>query len=98
MSPVDLINAAFEGVGACLTALDVLRIRKDKQVKGVHWPTRAFWTVWGIWNIWYYSAVGHPFSFWAGAALAAVNGIWTAHAAWYSKPKTAPVQKIRRVK
>lgn len=95
---IDLINAAFEATGAVLTCFDVARIRRDKEVKGVHWPTRAFWTAWGLWNCAYYVGVGHPFSFWAGAALAAANGAWTAHAAWYStRPRPAKVVPLRRI-
>lgn len=82
---VDLVNAAFEGIGAILCWSNVWRLRRDREVKGVIWPVQAFWAVWGIWNLVYYDAVGHPFSFWAGALLCSGNVCWTLHAAWYSR-------------
>lgn len=82
---VDLINATFESVGAILTWIDVSRIRRDKIVKGVYWPARAFWSAWGFWNLLYYTTVGHPLSFWAGAVLAVGNTVWVLHALVYAR-------------
>jgi len=81
---VDLTNALFEGIGAILCWNNVLRIRRDREVKGVFWPAQVFWSVWGLWNLFYYSAVGHPFSLWAGAVLVSGNITWTLHAWRYT--------------
>lgn len=90
MNHIDLINAFFEGGGSILCWMNVLKIRRDRTVKGVFWPTQVFWSLWGLWNLYYYSAVGHPFSFWCGAVLVSGNIAWTLHAAWYAHRSRQP--------
>lgn len=84
MPPIFLVNAVFEGVGAILTWMDVYRLSRDKQVKGINPWSRAWWSAWGVSNLWYYSSVNDPFSFWAGAALALGNLVWCALAGGYA--------------
>lgn len=88
MNQLDVTNACFEGGGAVLTWLNVARIRRDREVKGVDWRVTAFWSLWGLWNIRYYVGVGHPLSAVAGTVLALGNITWVLHAVAYaSRPK-----------
>lgn len=75
MSPADLVNGSFEGIGALVLLLNIRRLLRDKMVRGVHWAPVAFWTLWGYWNVFYYPSLGQSFSFVAGLAVAAVNTV-----------------------
>jgi hypothetical protein len=76
VSTPDLINAAFEGVGAALSWGNVARLRRDREVKGVFWPVTAFFAAWGVWNVFYYPVLGKWASAVAGVVLCASNIVW----------------------
>ncbi len=75
MTP-DHINGAFELFGATLLLLDVLALRRDRIIAGVHWGPRIFFTAWGFWNLYYYPQLNQYWSFIGGCALAIVNAAW----------------------
>jgi hypothetical protein len=79
----DLVNALFEGFGSILLWMNVKRLYKDKEVKGVYWPVNAFFASWGLWNLYYYPSVGHTLSFYAGIVLVLANLVWTSLAIYY---------------
>ncbi len=85
MTTHDLINAIFEGGGACFLLLNVRRLLKDKSVKGVSLLTTAWWTAWGFWNVYFYAAVSCSASFWAGIAVVLANAVWLALAVYYAR-------------
>lgn len=72
----DLINASVELGGAYFTWRNYLELRRARELRGVYWPTMAFFTAWGIWNLVYYPALGQWYSFAAGIVLAAGNLAW----------------------
>ncbi len=74
----DLINASVELGGAYFTWRNYLELRRAREVRGVYWPTMAFFTAWGAWNLIYYPAIGQWYSFVAGIVLAAGNLAWVA--------------------
>jgi hypothetical protein len=84
----DVINGAFEAGMAAMLAPSVVRLARDKCVKGwsihsVLWPT-----LWGFWNLYYYPSLGQWCSFFGGLAVVSVNSIWVALAIYYSKAGT----------
>lgn len=76
----DLINGSFELVGAGFTWRNALELARAREIRGVYWPTAAFFSAWGAWNLVYYPALGQWFSFWGGVALVAGNLAWVAMA------------------
>lgn len=84
MTP-DLINAAFEALGTVFVGLNVLRLYRDKMVRGVDWRVMGFFTVWGLWNIFYYPHLGQWLSFAAGIGIAAANVVYLALLLYYIK-------------
>lgn len=72
----DLINASVELGGAYFTWRNYSELRQARELRGVYWPTIAFFTLWGIWNLVYYPAIGQWLSFAAGILLAAGNLAW----------------------
>jgi len=79
----DIINGLFEGLGAILMLLNILRLHRDKLVRGVHWSPVMFWTAWGLWNLYYYSAINQPLSWRGGACLVAANAVWLGQMFFY---------------
>lgn len=81
MSAPDIINGTIEYVGALFTWRNALQLWRDREVKGVYWPSTAFWALWGLWNLYYYPALGQWVSFSGGAFLVAGNVVWVCLAA-----------------
>lgn len=81
----DVINGAFECLGAPFIVLSILRLARDKRVAGVSWLHAAFFAAWGYWNLFYYPHLGQWFSF-AGAVLIVIaNSAWLAQLIWYTR-------------
>lgn len=78
----DLLNGLFECIGAVLVWRGVWQYSKDRVVKGVYWPTTAFFTIWGAWNCLYYPALGQWASFWGAVILGIGNLTWVVWVVW----------------
>jgi hypothetical protein len=72
----DLINAFFEVGGSLAAWVNVFKLYRDKQVRGVYWPASLFFTLWGLWNLYYYPTLGQWASFWGGAFMCTSNIAW----------------------
>lgn len=81
---LDLINGLFELGGAILLWLNVMRLRRDKCVRGVHPAPTAFFACWAIWNLWFYPSLGQWWSFYAGIGVGIVNFIWLTQMLYYA--------------
>ena len=81
----DTINGLFEFCGAAFLFLNVIKMYKDKKLKGYNWRAAAFFTSWGIWNLYYYPYLNQWLSFLGGCALVLVNTIWLMQIFYYSK-------------
>lgn len=86
MSVSDLINGAYEAFGGVMIILNVLRLVKDKSVKGVNVWTTVFFTSWGYWNaFWYYPHLHQWLSFTGGLVIVAANTVWVSLAVYYAR-------------
>jgi len=81
----DHINGAFETVGGLICWLNFLRLRKDKEVKGIDWRVSAFFATWGWWNLFYYPSLAQWASFAGGCLLVLGNTAWVLQALKYRK-------------
>jgi hypothetical protein len=86
----DTINGLFEMTGAVLCWVNVVRILRDRQVKGVSWAVSAFFSLWGFWNLYYYPSLGQWASFAGGVALVTANTTWVVLAIHFSKLTNSP--------
>lgn len=84
MSP-DIANALFEFVGGALIWVNVLRLHKDKMIRGVHWGPTGFFAAWGLWNLFYYPHLEQWWSFAGGCFIVTTNTIWVAQMIYYRK-------------
>lgn len=79
----DIINGSFELIAGLLSLINIFRLIKDKQVKGVSWMPTSFFTLWGAWNLYYYPSINQPFSFIGGLSIFATNVIWISLVFYY---------------
>lgn len=75
MTP-DIINALFEAAASIFVWFNVMALRRDRVVKGVHWTPIAVFAVWGYWNMYYYPHLDQWWSFFAGIGVAVANTVW----------------------
>lgn len=87
MNLADWINGAFELAGGVMTWLNVARLRRDKEIKGVYWPLWIFFTAWGFWNLFYYPYLQQWVSFVGGIFLAFGNLVWVSLAFYYERKR-----------
>ena len=76
--PGDFLNGLFEFCGAIALTMNVVKLLKDKMVRGVHWASTIFFTSWSLWNLIYYPSLHQWFSFAGGCAIVLANLTWLA--------------------
>jgi hypothetical protein len=72
----DLINGSFELLSGLFTILNIVKLVKDKELKGISYIPIVFFTIWGIWNLYYYPSLNQIYSFIGGLMITTVNLIW----------------------
>jgi hypothetical protein len=72
----DLINGAFEMSGCFFIMLHIMRLLKDKKVRGISVVAFSYFTLWGFWNVYYYPHLGQWASFVGGTSIALVNAVY----------------------
>lgn len=88
MSKYDIINGGFELVGAYATWLNVVRLRRDRTIRGVAPLSMGFFAGWGLWNLVYYPHLEQWFSTVGGALLVTGNITWLLLGLYYSRQDT----------
>jgi hypothetical protein len=72
----DNVNGLYEFLGGLFVLLNVLRVYKDKQVRGVSIVATGFFASWGLWNLYYYPHLGQWASFLGGCCIVSMNLLW----------------------
>lgn len=78
----DQFNAAISLIGSGFLWANVYSLYKEKEVKGVHWGSVAFFTALGFWNLFFYSTLNQWSSMIAGVSGVVANIVWLAMALW----------------
>ena len=81
----DATNGLFECLGGWFVVLNIWKLLKDKQVKGIHWGSTFFFTTWGLWNLWYYPHLGQWVSFAGGVFICTANIVWAVLRIYYNR-------------
>lgn len=76
MSLPDAINGLFELGMSAIISRSIMRLWREKKVRGwsagaVTWPT-----AWGLWNLYYYPHLGQWCSFAGGSLVVIANVTW----------------------
>jgi len=83
MNIPDLINSLYEFCGGFVIILSIIKLHRDKMVKGVHWIQILFFMSWGYWNLFYYFHLDQFMSWIAGMFIVATNTIWFLQMIYY---------------
>ena len=89
MNHADIINGAFEAFGGALLWLNVYRLWRDKEIKGVSPIPTAFFMLWGYWNLYFYPFYSAWLSFVGGLVIVSANTVWLGQMIWYGWCKRA---------
>ncbi len=91
----DMMNGSFEMLGGFFILISIVKLRRDKRVKGVSWLTVAFFAVWGYWNLYYYPSLDQWWSFYGGVFIVTMNTIWVAMMMYYAA-YGEPIKPMKR--
>ncbi len=83
MTP-DTINALFETLAGFFILLSILRLRRDRIVRGISITHVIFFWFWGAWNIYYYPHLGQFLSTLGATLVLMFNTIWTMMIIYYN--------------
>lgn len=78
----DLVNGIFESLGGFFITLSIVKLHREKIVRGVSWMHVAFFSSWGFWNLYFYPHLDQWLSFVGGAILVTMNAVWLLQI-WY---------------
>lgn len=79
----DVVNGTFELGGGFMLLKNIIRLRKDRMVRGVDWKVQMWFLGYGLWNMFYYPHLGQWCSFAGGVLVVVMNGIWLLYARYY---------------
>ncbi len=80
----DIVNGTLEAAGGFFILLSILRLHKDKVVRGVSWIHVAFFSTWGYWNLFYYWQLDQWWSWYGGIGVVTMNTLWLFQIVWWS--------------
>lgn len=83
----DQVNAIISVIGSGFLWANVYSLYKEKEVKGVHWGSVAFFTALGFWNLFFYSTLHQWYSMVAGVSGVVANIVWLGMAVWLRAKK-----------
>lgn len=81
----DMVNGTWELFGAPFILLSIIKLYKDKKVKGVSWVHAGFFAIWGYWNLFYYPHLDQWWSFFGGMATTITNTVWISQLIYYTR-------------
>ena len=84
MQVPDLVNGIFELFGGFFILLSVIKLHKEKKVRGISWIHAGFFALWGYWNLFYYPHLGQMVSFIGGIGVVNMNAAWLVQLIYYS--------------
>jgi hypothetical protein len=85
MTPQDITTGCFALGGSVAVLTSIIKLAKDRQVKGVSWLHVLFFTCWGWWNAYYFSWLGQWAAFTGGLLLVTLNTIWLGQLIYWSR-------------
>lgn len=84
MSWPDIVNGTLEASGGLFILQSILKLHRDKQVRGVSWLHVGFFSAWWFWNLFYYPHLGQWVSFVGGIGIVVSNTFWLGQLIWYT--------------
>ena len=80
----DLLNGCFEFIGSLTIWANVLKLRRDKEVKGTHWEMMIFFACWAGFNLIYYPHLNQMWSLAGATSMFVSEWVWVGLACYYT--------------
>lgn len=90
----DGVNAAFGFVSMWIIVINIVKLYKDKEVKGLHWIAPAFYTTWALWNLYYYAHLAQRISFLTGVGTAISYVVYLSMVLYYVRKSNVRVNDL----
>lgn len=87
MTLPDFVNGCFESLGSVFILFSILKLNRDKAVRGVSRVTIGFFLTWGLWNLWYYPHLGQTLSAIGGSLIVLTQAYYFAQTWYYRQNK-----------
>ena len=81
----DIVNGCYELFGMPFILLSIIKLHKDKIVRGISWVHAGFFLCWGCWNLYYYPYLNQWCSFIGGIGVVLANMVWVGQLIYYTK-------------
>lgn len=92
MALPDLINGFLEAVGGFFVAFSIIKLHREKIVRGISAVHVGFFSAWGVWNLFYYPHLDQWLSFYGGIVLALTTWVYLGQIIYYNLSDRAPQQ------
>lgn len=80
----DFLNGSFELLGGLFILLSIIKLHREKRVRGVSYIHVGYFTAWGYWNIYYYPYLNQWISFIGGLSVVTINTFWLGQIIYYT--------------
>jgi len=89
----DNVNGMFEILGGIFVLMNVIRLHKDKSVRGVSVIATAYFMLWGYWNLVYYPSLEQWWSAAGSLSVALINTVWLGQMVYYLRKERHAITK-----
>ena len=81
----DLINGLFEILGMFFICPSIIKLYREKEVRGISYVHASYFFVWGVWNLYFYPSLGQTWSFIGAIGIVIANFIWVCQLLYYRR-------------
>lgn len=94
MTLPDIVNGLYECLGGLFIGMSVIKLHREKLVRGISWPHAAFFATWGYWNLYFYPHLDQWLSFAGGVVVVAANTYWLGQIVYYNRRQKRDLARI----
>ena len=80
----DFLNGSFELAAGLFMTISIIKLHREKKVRGVSCIHVGYFTLWGYWNIYYYPYLDQWMSFFGGLSVVLINTVWLGQMIYYT--------------
>ncbi len=81
----DVANGLFEISGAVFIAFSIVKLYRDKLVRGISWVSVVFFLSWGCWDLFYYLHINQLISWIGGLGGLVATAVWLGQLIYYQR-------------
>lgn len=90
----DLINGLLECGGGVFISMSIVKLHRDRLVRGVAWQASAFFTAWGFYNLYFYPHLDQWLSFLGCGLTTFANVIWFGQIIYYKRREARMLREL----